>query len=206
VPQNWRVIEVYDDGTTKPYAVCWLAISDGSDYTLPNGENRHTIRGDTFVIAELYGWNGTPNVGTGESVESKAIKIKAKEKALGYHISERIADSAIFSSKVHSIADDFEENGICFTPCNKKQGSRIISINLFRNRLIGSLERKEAAGIFFFNTCVNCIRTIPTLPRDKKNADDVDSLSEDHLLDCLLYAFLSEDKYKVSIGTISNSF
>ena len=206
VPKDWRVVEVYDDGTSKPYAVCWFAISDGSDYTLPNGETRHTIRGDTFVIAELYGWNGTPNCGTGESVESKAIKIKAKEKALGYHISERIADNAIFSSKHHSIADDFEENGICFTPCNKKQGSRIISINLFRNHLIGSLERKESAGIFFFNTCVNCIRTIPTLPRDKKNQDDVDSLSEDHLLDCLLYNFLSEDKYKVSIGTISNSF
>ena len=183
VPQNWRIIEVYDDGTAKPYAVCWFAVSDGSDYTLPNGETRHTIRGDTFVIAELYGWNGTPNVGTGESVESKAIKIKAKEKALGYHISERIADSAIFSSKVHSIADDFEENGICFTPCNKKQGSRINSINIFRNRLIGSLERKESAGIFWFNTCLNSIRTIPTLPRDKKNPDDVDSLSEDHCLE-----------------------
>ena len=183
VPKDWRVVEVYDDGTSKPYAVCWFAISDGSDYTLPNGETRHTIRGDTFVIAELYGWNGTPNCGTGESVESKAIKIKAKEKALGYHISERIADSAIFSSKVHSIADDFEENGICFSPCNKKQGSRINSINIFRNRLIGSLERKESPGIFWFNTCLNSIRTIPTLPRDKKNPDDVDSLSEDHCLE-----------------------
>lgn len=206
VPRDWRVIEVYDDGTAKPYAACWFAISDGSDYIMPNGDHRSTIRGDIFCVAELYGWDGTPNVGTGESVESKAAKIIAKEKALGYHISERIADSAIFSSKVHSIADDFEECGIRFSPCNKAPGSRINSINLFRNRLIGSLERKDSPGIFWFDTCRNCIRTIPTLPRDRKNPDDIDTLAEDHLLDCSLYLALSEDKFRVAIGTISNSF
>lgn len=206
VPQNWRIVEVYDDGTAKPYAACWFAISDGSDYITPRGERCSTIRGDVFCVAELYGWDGTPNVGTGESVESKAAKILAKEKALGYHISERIADSAIFSSKVHSIADDFEECGINFSPCNKAPGSRINSINLFRNRLIGSLERKDSPGIFWFDTCRNSIRTIPTLPRDRKNPDDIDSLSEDHLADCIFYLMLSEDKYRVSFGTITNSF
>ena len=83
IPEQWRIVEVYDDGTAKPYAALWFAVSDGSDYYLPNGETRHTIRGDTFVIAELYGWNGTPNAGTGESVASKAEKILAKEEALG---------------------------------------------------------------------------------------------------------------------------
>lgn len=182
IPDDWRIIEVFDDGTARPYAACWIAISDGTDYILPDGSARHTIRGDMFVIAELYGWNGTPNNGTGESVETKARKIKAKETALGYHISERIADSAIFSSKVRCIADDFSDNGIDFEPCDKSPGSRINSINMFRNMLMGALDREEHPGIFFFSTCIHCIRTIPVLSRDKKNPDDINSLSEDHCL------------------------
>ncbi len=205
IPDNWRIIGTYDDGLSRPYCYSIVAISDGSDYYLPNGETRHTIRGDMFVVAELYGWTGIRNVGTCESVESKAAKIKAKEKALGYHISERIADSAIFSSKAHSIADDFEENGVSFAPCNKAPGSRIISLNLFRNRLIGSLERKDSPGIFWFSTCQQNIITIPVLSRDKKNPDDVDSSEEDHCLDPLLYVLLSEDRGTMVIGSVSNA-
>ena len=205
IPDNWRIIEVYDDGTAKPYAMCWFAISDGSDYYLPNGETRHTIRGDVFVIAELYGWDGTPNVGTGESVASKAEKILAKEKSLGYHISDRIADSAIFSSKIHSIADEFEENGVSFTPCNKAPGSRLNSINIFRNKLIGALERKDAPGIFWFNTCRHSIRTIPVLSRDKNNMEDIDTKEEDHLADCCFYLCLAEDSSSIVIGSVNNA-
>ena len=204
IPEQWRIVEVYDDGTAKPYAMCWFAVSDGSDYYLPNGEARHTIRGDTFVIAELYGWDGTPNVGTGESVASKAEKIKAKEQALGYHISERIADSAIFSQKIHSIADEFEENGVSFVPCNKAPGSRMNSINIFRNKLIGALERKDAPGIFWFSTCRHSIRTIPVLSRDKNNVEDIDTKEEDHLADCCFYFCLSEDSSAVVIGEVGN--
>lgn len=182
VPPQWRVVEVYDDGLSRPYCASFFAISDGSDFFLPNGERRGTIRGDVFVIAELYGWTGTRNEGTCESVESKASKILAKERALGYDISTRIADSAIFSSKAHSISDDFAACGVYFSPCNKAPGTRSQSINMFRNLLIGSLEREERPGIFWFSTCHNHIATIPTLPRDKKNPDDVDGASEDHCL------------------------
>ncbi len=182
IPRNWRVVSVYDDGLSKPYALTIFAISDGSDYYLPNGERRATIRGDIFVIAELYGWKNKPNKGTHESTAAKAERIKNKEAALGYVISEHIADSAIFSQNGNSIADEFETNGVFFTPCNKSPGSRLIAANLFRNRLMGALNRIETPGIFWFNTCIHNIRTIPTLPRDKNSMDDVDSDAEDHCL------------------------
>ena len=38
----------------------------------------------------------------------------------------------------------------------------------------------EDAGLFFFNNCLNSIRTIPVLPRDDKKTDDVDTDAEDH--------------------------
>ena len=204
IPSSWRVIECYDDGITKPAAAVWFAISDGTDYYLPNGEARSTIRGDIFVISELYFWTGKPNEGSAESVQSKAEKILRKEKALGYEISQRIADSAIFSSRAHSVADEFAENGVCFDRCNKAPGTRLLSATLFRSRLMGALERSEDPGIFFFSTCTQCIRTIPTLPRDKKETDDVDSKAEDHLYDCLSYLLLSDYDAEVQVLSAGN--
>lgn len=208
IPSSWRVVEVYDDGLSRPYCCTWFAISDGSDYYYrwqdANGERittMHTIRGDAFVIAELYGFTGVPNEGTGESVKSKAARIIEKEKALGYHIDQRIADSAIFSSRTDQcIANEFSECGLNFEPCHKAPGSRVQSVNLFRNRLMASLERRDAPGIFWFSTCKNHIRTIPVLQRDKREPEDVDSSQEDHALDTVLY-FLT-----TGVGTSAQVF
>ena len=204
IPKSWRVIECYDDGLTKPAAAVWFAISDGSDYQLPNGEYRSTIRGDIFVIAELYFWNGKPNQGSMDSIQIKAERIKQKENSMPYKICQRIADSAIFSSKTSSYADDFAKNGIFFDRCNKAPGTRIQAANLFRSRLDGAMNRDEEPGIFFFSTCIQCIRTIPTLPRDKKDTDDVDSGAEDHLYDCVCYLLLSDYDTEVKIAKAGN--
>ena len=80
----------------------------------------------------------------------------------------------------------------------------MLSITRFRNLLMGSLVRKEKPGIFFFSTCIQCIRTIPTLPRDKQNPDDIDTKAEDHLLDCILYLTLSDYDAEVQVGTAGN--
>ena len=135
----------------------------------------------------------------------KAEQIEIKEAGLGCEISQRIADSAIFSSKTRSTADDFSDSGIDFDPCNKAPGTRIIAANLFRNMLFGALERLEKPGIFFFSTCIHCIRTIPTLPRDKKNPDDVDSRAEDHCYDTVCYFLLSDYDAVVQVRTAGNN-
>lgn len=206
VPESWRKVGVYDDGLSKPWCYSIFAFSDGSDYILPNGAVRHTIRGDMFVVAEWYGWNGKRNQGTCENVESKAEKIKSLENAHHYKIKERIADNAIFTKNSYkSIANTFEELGLYFEPCKKAPGSRINSMNLFRNRLMGALERKDSPGIFWFSNCHNHIATIPTLPRDKKNMDDIDTAAEDHCLDTILYGLLAESSGGMCIGSIGTA-
>lgn len=41
--------------------------------------------------------------------------------------------------------------------------------------------------LLIHSSCVNLIRTLPALPRDKKNPDDVDTTAEDHAPDALRY-------------------
>ncbi|GAA1812684.1 phage terminase large subunit [Nesterenkonia flava] len=41
-----------------------------------------------------------------------------------------------------------------------------------------------------YSTCKDTIRTIPALPRDKKNPEDVDTSAEDHIADALRYGLM----------------
>ena len=44
-------------------------------------------------------------------------------------------------------------------------------------------DEPENPGLWVFNTCSDWIRTVPTLMRDDKNVEDIDTTSEDHIAD-----------------------
>lgn len=44
--------------------------------------------------------------------------------------------------------------------------------------------------LYIYETCRNLIRTLPALPRDDKNPEDVDTHAEDHAYDALRYALM----------------
>ena len=52
----------------------------------------------------------------------------------------------------------------------------------------------EEPGLFVFKGCRQFIRTIPTLPRDEKKQDDVDTDAEDHIADETRYRVLAVRK------------
>ena len=53
----------------------------------------------------------------------------------------------------------------------------------------GDVVIREAKGMFVVaEHCPQFVRTIPVLPRDKKNLDTVDSSAEDHIFDSCAYA------------------
>ena len=52
-------------------------------------------------------------------------------------------------------------------------------------------EFTEEPRILFFSNCINLISQLPALPIDKKNPEDVDTQSEDHLYDALRYMIMS---------------
>jgi hypothetical protein len=58
----------------------------------------------------------------------------------------------------------------------------------------------EEPGIFFFETCQHgAIRTLTGLPRDKNNAEDIDTSSEDHAYDDIGYRITTGRRYTKTI-------
>jgi hypothetical protein len=58
-----------------------------------------------------------------------------------------------------------------------------------RSRLIGDGDGRPM--IFFFDTCVATIRTLPVLQHDPQRVEDLDTSSEDHAADAVRYGCLS---------------
>jgi len=192
IPPTWKLDRSFDWGSSKPYSVGIWAESDGCDVKLPDGTLRSTQRGDLFRISELYGWTGKPNEGTRELASEVARKILKLQRELGRAVSPGPADSSIYTiENGNSISGDMESVGVRWNRANKAAGSRINGWEILRQRLKNSISR-EGPGLYVFDTCRQFIRTFPVLPRDKRQADDVDTEAEDHIADEVRYRVLSK--------------
>jgi hypothetical protein len=69
--------------------------------------------------------------------------------------------------------------GVYWTPAHKDAGSRQNGWELFRERLKNVL-KPDGPRLFLLNNCRQFIRTVPVLPRDEIDRDDVDGAAEEH--------------------------
>lgn len=200
VPKTWRIDRAFDWGSSRPFSVGWWATADGTEIQVgidPDGEpvKRAFYRGSLIRVAEWYGWNGTPNVGCRMLAAEIARGIKEKEAAMGWEgrVLNGPADSAIFETQNGvCIADDMARVGINWVRADKGPGSRRNGWERVRNWLAAGLEHPmENPGLFVFDTCRHFIRTVPGLPRDEKDPDDVDTDAEDHVGD--------ETRYRITM-------
>ena len=78
-------------------------------------------------------------------------------------------------------------SGVHWERADKSPGSRKQGWEQIRKMLAQTMRPENSArehpGLFIFDTCEQWLRTIPTLPRDDKDLDDVDTDSEDHIGD-----------------------
>ncbi len=192
IPSSWRIDRAFDWGSSKPFAALWFAESDGTEYTLVDGTKCQTVKGDVFLIAEWYGWNGNVNEGSKMLATDIARGIKEKEQAMGYRVCSGPADNSIFDTQNGvCIADDMQRVGIRWERSDKSAGSRINGWERIRKYLKGSIPQdglpRENQGLFIFSTCKHSIRTLPSLPRDERKPDDVNTDAEDHIGDAVRY-------------------
>lgn len=193
IPKSWYIDRGFDWGSSKPFSVQWYAESDGT--TAPNGITYP--KGSIFVFAEWYGCiEGKANVGLKMTSKEIARGIVEIESKWDYEIEPGPADSSIFDTEDgHCMAKEMEEEGVEWTRANKSPGSRANGWEIMRGMLKAARDNpKEERGLYVFDTCVDWLRTVPLLPRDKKKPDDVATESEDHAGDNTRYRLLADDQ------------
>ena len=52
-------------------------------------------------------------------------------------------------------------------------------------------------SLVVFDNCFNLVSQLPSIPLDKKNPEDVDTKSEDHLYDALRYGIMSRPRHDI---------
>ena len=191
LPDNWKLRRSFDWGNSKPFSVGWFAESNGEDVRFRDGSTMPTLKGDLFRIAEWYGCK--PNIDneglrmTATEIANGIIDLETEWKVRG-RVRPGPADTNIFTvENGHCIADDMQRAGVRWLKANKGQGSRIAGLDKLRTLLKNTQRPREHPGLFITANCEAALRTLPTLPRDEKNLDDVDTEAEDHLYDDIRY-------------------
>lgn len=208
-PDGFTIRRCYDYGSTRPWAYALYAEADGESEILINGKYVCPPAGSLLFLEEVYGWTGTPNVGTNQSSSEHADDILEHESVLPCRarIQDGPADGQIFEAPDNgeSIAEIMASKGLHWTRANRNPGSRKAGAELMREMLNNTVyfaqgafptdsDGVEKVGpcIYFSRKCENLIRTIPNLPADKKPGrdGDVDTNAEDHAWDIVRYAIL----------------
>lgn len=222
IPISWKINRSFDWGSSKPFSVGWWAQSDGTRLVFPDGSSMSTVRGDLFRIKEWYGWTGEPNKGSRMLATDIAKGIVERELQWGIskYVKRGVADSAIFDdTNGNSIARDLEApvkigdstyRGVYFDPADKRAGTRKQGWERVRKMLAAVMPEKEGhpreePGLFCTRDCVHFLRTIPSLPRDAKDMDDVDTDAEDHVADEVRYRCRMESREAKSGNTAGMS-
>ncbi|GMU66514.1 MAG: hypothetical protein AMXMBFR36_27880 [Acidobacteriota bacterium] len=185
---RWRpeLFLAHDFGVAAPSVTFVLWRSDGR--AGPDG--RFYSRGSVLALDELA--TNEPNSltrGMGYTVPTLAEQIVDLAKAWRMR-PHGCADDAIFAktgSSAGSIADEFKRAGVDFTPARK--ADRVTGWSLMRT-MFSQAGAPDVPGLYLSRRCVYAWQTIPSLPRDPRRPEDVDSRAADHAADALRYGVL----------------
>lgn len=194
IPRQWKLDRSHDWGSSAPFACLWFAESNGEPFEW-EGRTYGKVRGDLYMIQEWYGWNGTRNEGVRMLAGDVGQGVVDREDDWGIRgrVKPGPADSSIFDTENgNNIAKDMAARGCRWTPADKGPGSRKQGWEAIRKMLKGALPPpgggpREQPGLFVFDHCLQTLETVPVLPRDDKDLDDVDTDAEDHIGDALRY-------------------
>lgn len=199
IPETWNLDRSLDWGSSHPFSVGWWAEANGEEATLEDGSTFCPPPGTLIQVAEWYGTNEIgSNKGLKLSAPDLAEGIKEREIELmrqGWVPSQPWPGPAdnqirdVRESDVDTIEKKMSKKGVRWTESDKSPGSRKNGLQLLRDRLEAAI-RKEGPAIYFMANCIGSIETLPSLPRDEKKIDDVDTDAEDHPYDMVRYRVL----------------
>ena len=172
VPRNWVKFRACDYGYGSFSAVVWFTVTPAEQL---------------IVYRELY-----------------VSKVLAKD--LAHMILEAeendgtircgILDSSCWHKRGDtgpSLAETMIREGCRWRPADRSAGSRVAGKNEIHSRLQVD-EFTEEPRLVITNNCTNLIAQLPVIPLDKRNPEDIDTKSEDHLYDALRYGVMSRPR------------
>jgi hypothetical protein len=178
IPSHWMRFRGADWGYTQPGCVLWFACDpDGNLYVYREYYHRRVLAPDVadkvlemeqgedirYGVMDVSAWNQRGSGDTGPSIAENMIK-----RGCMWRPSDR-----------HKFSRKF----------GKMEIHRRLQVKLLPDAIHGRIIEKPS--LIIFNTCVNLIRTLPCIPADKLNPEDVDTDSEDHAYDALRYGCMS---------------
>ena len=172
IPNTWPKFRACDYGYGSFSAVIWFAVAPD----------------DSIVVyRELYV--------TKVLAEDLAVMILQAEE--GEKIRYGVLDSSCWHKRGDtgpSIAERMIMKGCRWRPADRSAGSRVAGKNEVHRRLqVDSFT--GAPRMVFFNTCIQIIADLPTLPIDKTNPEDINTkVSNDHSYDALRYGLMSRPR------------
>lgn len=171
-PKHWFKYRTFDWGSAEPFAVYWIAVSDGEPFKDDHGYKRWFPHGALIVYREWYGCDPldhSKGLRMRNPDIAKGILNRTLENTSGYTLTDSLPfqDRGFTDGKdVYLIADDFKENGVILTLGNTK---RIHGWSQVRNRLIGI---EGIPMIYFCESCKHVREYLPMLGFSNSNPED----------------------------------
>ena len=169
MPKGWQKFRAADWGYSSPACVLWFAI----DYD-----------NNLWVYRELYT----------KKITADVFARKVLELEHGEYIRYGVLDASTWAKRGDigpSIAETMIQTGCRWRPSDRTSKSRISGKLEIHKRLKISDDKKKEPGIRIFSNCRNLIRTLPLLPLDDHNPEDINTHVEDHAYDALRYGCMS---------------
>jgi len=170
IPRNWHKFRSCDWGYSSPACVLWFAID---------------FDNNLWVYRELYT----------QKVVADIFARQVLDMERGEYIRYGILDSSTWARRGDvgpSIAETMITAGCRWRPSDRSPRSRINGkLELHKRFSVRDRGNEKKPSLFIFDNCINLVRTLPLLPCDKNNPEDVDTHTEDHAYDALRYGCMS---------------
>lgn len=202
VPLGWKIDRSMDWGSTHPFSVGYWAEANGEEAVLPNGKVFCPPRGTLIRIAEVYGAK-KEDIGDNKGVRLSSPNVarlvrRMDEKLIEDGWIQDFVRPGPADNQISNVNDDATETielkmakeGVRWTKSDKGSGTRKIGLQLLRDRLDAAISQ-EGPAIYFTRNCEAAIITLPGLPRDEDDEDDVNTEAEDHAYDDTRYRLLA---------------
>ena len=175
IPRNWLKFRTCDWGYSSAACVLWIAVDFDNNFWVYREHYTQRVTADLFARQVL-------------------------EKEHDEYIRYGILDSSTWARRGDagpSIAETMIKEGCKWRPSDRSPRSRVAG-KLELHKLLAKDQDTGQPKLKIFSNCTNLIRTLPMLPIDKNNPEDVDTHAEDHAYDALRYGVMSRSLHPKS--------